>query len=68
MFDVAGAEVEAMCQHIPTSAFAAILPGELYLGAPLLRYESLPGQGVIAMSNNRVCIWCIKCFMAKRTT
>lgn len=68
MFDVDGAEVVSMCEHIPDSAFAAILPYELYLGAPLLRYESLPSEGVVAMSNNRVCLWCIKCFMSKRTT
>lgn len=61
-------KVYPMCEHLGSGSFAQVLPGETYEGAPLIRFECLPRAGVMAVSNQSVAIWCVRCFLTKKAT
>jgi hypothetical protein len=53
------------CVHVPDGAFAQILPGATFEGAPLCRIENWPKSYVLALSNKSVAVWCTKCYAIK---
>jgi len=59
------AEMIHQCPHIPNGAFLKTLPSAWFDGAPLMRIENLPGSYVVAVSHQKVVIWCSRCFVCK---